>query len=229
MMFENKSDNLRASKSFQNCKYNKVLDTIPEDAKLEITESNLADLKLTDETSKELALNEQPYSSAISAITVVNQPKYAFSRFFVIKSYTEEDVHKAIKYFIWSSTARGNQILDQAYQELQLLKNNSPELDDEGQRALAAAEVYLFFSVNKSKHFCGVAKMKGPVSHSVNHENLWKQSGKWPGSINIGWVNIKDIPNTQFIHIENPYNENKPACQGRDCQEIYPKIGEKML
>jgi hypothetical protein len=85
------------------------------------------------------------------------------------------------------------------------------------------------FSVNKSKHFCGVAKMKGRVSHSVNHENLWKQSGKWPGSIRIEWIYIKDVPNTQFIHVENPYNENKPACQGRDCQEIYPKIGEKML
>ena len=40
---------------------------------------------------------------------------------------------------------------------------------------------------------------------------------------------IKDIPNTQFIHVENPLNENKPACQGRDCTEIFPKVGEKML
>jgi hypothetical protein len=121
-------------------------------------------------------------------------------------------VHKAIKYFIWSSTERGNKILDQAYLELQELKKSPPILDEEGMRALASAEVYLFFSVNKSKHFCGVAKMAGRVQHSVSHENLWRQSGKWPGSIKIGWVHIKDLPNTQFIHIENPYNENKPTC-----------------
>ena len=83
-----------------------------------------------------LALNTEPYSSAISLISVKDSPKYAFSRFFVIKSYTEEDVHKAIKYFIWSSTERGNKILDQAYMELDQLKRKPPLLDDEGIRAL---------------------------------------------------------------------------------------------
>lgn len=70
-------------------------------------------------SSKVLALNTEPYSSAISMISVKDQPKYSFSRFFVIKSYNEEDVHKAIKYFIWSSTERGNKILDQAYNEVE--------------------------------------------------------------------------------------------------------------
>ena len=35
--------------------------------------------------------------------------------FFIIKSFTEEDVHKAVKYGIWSSTAAGNQILNKAF------------------------------------------------------------------------------------------------------------------
>lgn len=91
------------------------------------------------------------------------------------------------------------------------------------------ADVYLFFSVNKSKHFCGVCKMKSPVKHNKERNDLWKQSGKWPGQIEIEWLHVKDIPNHQFIHIENPLNENKPACQGRDCTEYYPKTGEKML
>jgi hypothetical protein len=60
----------------------------------------------------------------------------SYSRFFVIKSYTEEDVHKAIKYEIWSSTEAGNRILDEAYQEVQAL------------RSQLASDVYLFFSVN---------------------------------------------------------------------------------
>lgn len=127
----------------------------------------------------------------------------SYSKFFIIKSYTEEDVHKAIKYKIWSSTERGNKILDQAYSEIQQFRKSNPDID---------ANVFLFFSVNKSKHFCGVARMTSRVNHRKEHQNLWKQENKWPGSISIEWVQIKDIPNTQFIHIENPLNENRPAC-----------------
>ena len=107
---------------------------------MKITEQNLAALALTQElSSKVLALNTEPYSSAISMISVKDQPKYCFSRFFMIKSYTEEDVHKAIKYFIWSSTEKGNKILDQAYYNLDNLKRKPPVLDEEGKRALANA------------------------------------------------------------------------------------------
>ena len=37
------------------------------------------------------------------------------ARFFVIKSYTEDDVHKSMKYQIWSSTSEGNKRLNEAY------------------------------------------------------------------------------------------------------------------
>lgn len=40
-----------------------------------------------------------------------------FARFFVIKSYSEDDVHKSIKYGVWASTDTGNKRLDQAYRE----------------------------------------------------------------------------------------------------------------
>lgn len=89
--------------------------------------------------------------------------------------------------------------------------------------------MYLLFSVNKSRHFCGVARMTSRVRTDVRHSDLWRSAHKWPGSISVMWLWIKDIPNTQFIHIENPLNENKPVCQGRDCQEVYPKVGERML
>lgn len=68
------------------------------------------------------------------------------ARFFVIKSYTEEDVHKSLKYEIWSSTDPGNKRLDKAFRE-------------NGGRG----PIYLFFSVNTSGHFCGMAEMLTPV------------------------------------------------------------------
>jgi hypothetical protein len=107
--------------------------------------------------------------SAISAASYL--PRFSMSKFYVIKSYTEEDVHKAIKYNIWSSTPRGNQILDKAFCDLQLKKKTHKYGDDpESKLSLEQAEVYLFFSVNKSKHFCGMAKMLGRVQNDVNHE-----------------------------------------------------------
>ena len=46
------------------------------------------------------------------------QPEHA--RFFVIKSYSDEDVHKSIKYGVWSSTAGGTKRLSTAFEACQV-------------------------------------------------------------------------------------------------------------
>ena len=46
------------------------------------------------------------------------QPEHA--RFFVIKSYSDEDVHKSIKYGVWSSTAGGTKRLSAAFEACQV-------------------------------------------------------------------------------------------------------------
>lgn len=75
------------------------------------------------------------------------------ARFFVIKSYNEDDVHKAVKarrgldyflfsaphtaqYQIWTSTENGNKRLDRAFKEQSLIAPPAP--------------IYLFYSVNAS-------------------------------------------------------------------------------
>jgi hypothetical protein len=220
-----------------------VLDDMPESYRQEIAQNNMAQLTLQNRQSmlSNTDLNFQHIlavtQQGISNFSVSSyQPKQqCFSKFFIIKSFTEDDVHKAIKYNIWSSTVTGNAVLNKAYLDVQRVRESKKDLDKDSDNDEAAddargnAEVYLLFSVNQSKHFCGVAKMMSSVRHDVKHDNLWKQSGKWPGSIKLQWIFVKDIPNTQFIHIENPLNENKPVCQGRDCQEIYSVVGERML
>ena len=42
---------------------------------------------------------------------------YSNAKLFVIKSYSEDDVHKSIKYNVWSSTPNGNKKLNAAYNE----------------------------------------------------------------------------------------------------------------
>ncbi len=136
------------------------------------------------------------------------------SQFFVIKSFSEEDVHKAIKYNVWTSTKSGNQTLNSAFKMTQ----------EKG------GQVYLFFSCNGSGRFVGVARMKS----EVNFEQFfpfWTQDNKWGGLFNIEWVFIKDVPFRQFSQIEITMKdgERKPVSNSRDTQEVPFSEGKKMV
>lgn len=63
---------------------------------------------------------------------------------YVIRSNNDDDVHKAIKYGIWTSVPGNNVKLNAAWEKAQELN----------------VDVYLFFSVVKSGQFIGVAKLK---------------------------------------------------------------------
>lgn len=58
---------------------------------------------------------------------------YDNAKFFIIKSFSEDNVHKSIKYNVWASTPHGNKKLDAAYYEAKGMKESCP--------------VFLFFSV----------------------------------------------------------------------------------
>jgi YTH domain-containing family protein len=60
----------------------------------------------------------------------------------------------------------------------------------------------LFFSVNGSGRFLGVAKMTSEVDYHANF-NYWSQGDKWKGFFFVVWIYIKDIPNKAFRHILN--------------------------
>jgi hypothetical protein len=109
-------------------------------------------------------------------------PKNA--RFFVIKSFSEDDIHRSIKYEIWCSTDHGNKRLDSAYRSL---NNKGP--------------IYLLFSVNGSGHFCGVAEMLSPVDYNSSG-SVWVQD-KFKGQFKVKWIYVKDVPNGQLRHIRD--------------------------
>ncbi|OMO81095.1 hypothetical protein CCACVL1_12609 [Corchorus capsularis] len=138
---------------------------------------------------------------------------YTDAKFFVIKSYSEDDVHKSIKYNVWASTPNGNKKLDAAYQEAQQKPGGCP--------------VYLFFSVNTSGQFVGVAEMVGPVDFQKNVE-YWQQD-KWTGCFPVKWHIVKDVPNNSLKHITLENNENKPVTNSRDTQEIKLEQGLKLI
>ncbi|KAI0273443.1 YT521-B-like domain-containing protein [Gloeopeniophorella convolvens] len=134
-----------------------------------------------------------------------------FARYFVIKSYTEDDVQKSLKYEIWSSTDPGNKRLDKAFKE-----------------TAGRGPIYLFFSVNASGHFCGMAEMLTPVDYTRS-STVWA-SDKWKGVFKVRWIFVRDIPNANLRHIRlNNTQERKPVTNSRDTQELLPDAGQEML
>ncbi|CAG0887497.1 unnamed protein product [Darwinula stevensoni] len=131
-------------------------------------------------------------------------------RFFVIKSYSEDDIHRSIKYEIWCSTEHGNKRLDSAFRER----------EEKG-------PIYLFYSVNGSGHFCGMAQMVSCVDYNST-SNVWAQD-KWKGQFKVKWIYVKDVPNTQLRHIRLENNENKPVTNSRDTQEVPYEKGKQVL
>lgn len=110
------------------------------------------------------------------------------STFFIIKSFNIDNIHKAIKYGVWSTTYSGNILFDKAYSNAQL----------------KGGEVYLFFSTNSTFAFQGIARLKSKF-HQNKTYNFWKGSDKYKffnGSFNIDWVIIKDVPNASLDRIQ---------------------------
>ena len=135
-------------------------------------------------------------------------------KFFVIKSFSEEDVHKSIKYNVWSSSKDGNLTLSNAFKIAEESKGN----------------VYLFFSCNGSGRYQGVARMKTPCDENKTF-GLWTQDGKWPGLFDVEWIFIKDVPFKEFkdIIITMKDGEVKPISNSRDTQEIPYEQAKIML
>jgi hypothetical protein len=135
-------------------------------------------------------------------------------KFFIIKSFSEEDIHKSIKYGVWSSSKNGNIILSKAF-------NNTKE---------KGSFVYLIFSCNGSGRCVGVAKMKSSCDFNKTF-NYWTQDNKWTGLFNVEWIFIKDVPLKEFqnIIIIMRGGEIQPITYARDAQEIPYEQAKIML
>ena len=162
----------------------------------------------SEEAETDTTLSQLKQSNAYNPKSFELNPKNA--RFFVIKSYSEDDIHRAIKYRVWCSTEHGNKRLDDAFK------------DREGK-----GPIYLFYSVNGSGHFCGMAQMMSGVDYQT-HAGVWTQD-KWKGSMEIKWIYVKDVPNSVLRHIRLENNENKPVTNSRDTQEVPYDKGRQVL
>ncbi|XP_060836960.1 YTH domain-containing family protein 1 isoform X2 [Rhopalosiphum padi] len=161
----------------------------------------------TEENTKRKIIDELKMKNHYNPAEYSNPPEG--SRFFIIKSYSEDDIHRSIKYEIWCSTDHGNRRLDQAFSSSDKKK------------------IFLLYSVNGSGHFCGVAEMISAVDYNSS-SSVWCQD-KWKGQFGVRWIYVKDVPNNQFRHIRLENNENKPVTHSRDTQEVPYNQGVQVL
>ncbi len=137
--------------------------------------------------------------------------------FIVVKSFNVENIHKALKYNVWSTTFTGIKLFDEAFERA---KNNN-------------TEVYLIFGTNSMFSFQGIAKMKSYYQNKTYH--FWKGNENYKrfnGSFKIEWIIIKDIPFStldSIIYDKTPFSRLRNGCEldkksANEVVKIYEKF-----
>lgn len=132
-------------------------------------------------------------------------------KFIIIKSNSEEDIHKSIKYGVWTSTLYGNKILNNLYE-------SSVIYDQKQGRCEVLYPIFLIFSVSANNYLNGVAIMSSRVYFNLRFLN-WKTQNKWYGFFRLFWFQIKDIPNNIFENLINKQT-NEYVIFSKDCTQI---------
>lgn len=158
--------------------------------------------------SHKAAKTNQPRQEDGAKFANAPSPTCDGARFFVIKSFSALDVEASVRHQVWTSTELGNDRLSKAFK--------------------GSGVIYLFFSVNGSGKFCGVAQMIGPVDYSRTSD-IWVEATRWKGVFPLRWLINKEVPNKHFRNLRVPSNENKPVTSSRDTQELPFAVGVAMI
>lgn len=140
----------------------------------------------------------------------VTKLNYLFrdARFFLVKSNNAENVSLSKAKGVWSTPPANETRLNQAFRE--------------------ARNVLLIYSVKESGRFAGLARLASESRRDVPsvpwvlpHGLSAKALG---GVFKIDWICQKELSFSKVIHLNNPWNDNKPVKIGRDGQEIEPRV-----
>ncbi|CAL8068391.1 unnamed protein product [Calicophoron daubneyi] len=173
------------------------------------------------------------------------------TRYFVIKSDCEYNVHQSIRHGVWCSTRAGNQCLEDAYQSVtncdhnpcsqetasSTASNGTPDstqvkksstTNSSSLSPTSRGHILLFFSVRSSGYLSGVAEMTGPVNPQKRC-SIWLDA-RFRGEIPVRWLYVKNVPNHLLKHISIESYDNRPVTVLRDTSEILPASkGEELL
>ncbi|KAH8668138.1 YT521-B-like domain-containing protein [Tricladium varicosporioides] len=131
------------------------------------------------------------------------------TRYFIVKSFNEDDVLKSIEDSIWTAQVQNGSIFKGAFE--------------------TCKNVILVFSINKSHAFQGYARMESlPGSVEVP---TWKKSINWEstGAFKVKWLVICVTKFGHIGHLKNSLNDNQAVFIGKDGQEIEENCGAKLI
>ena len=139
-----------------------------------------------------------------------NIKKIKHAKFFVLRSTCDDDIHKAIKYGIWTSTYKNNLILNDLFRKYR--RDNTP--------------IFLIFTVVGSGQYCGLARMASEVELKKTFSYWWEEV-KWSGVFKINWIYVKDVLYEEVSDILLPNGNKIISC--KDGSELDFTTGLKML
>ena len=129
----------------------------------------------------------------------------------VIRSGNDDNIHKAIKYGIWTTTFKNKNKLEEYWYDHQS----------------RGTDTYLFFSAVKSGHFEGVARLASGY-HEETFPFWWEnQHGKFKGHFDIEWLYIKDLTYRHFEGLKN--QEGEDVTKSKDCDELSMEVTRRMF
>ncbi|KAG7286204.1 hypothetical protein NEMBOFW57_008510 [Staphylotrichum longicolle] len=132
------------------------------------------------------------------------------TRFFIVKSFNEENVRRCMEDGLWTTQVQNGEILAEAYATCQ--------------------NVILFFSVNKSRAFQGYARMATPPSPS-NPPPTFTRSIHWDTSdpFRVQWLSKTHVEFFRIGHLKNSLNEGAAVLVGKDGQEVEEGCGRELV
>ncbi|CAA6671790.1 unnamed protein product [Spirodela intermedia] len=132
------------------------------------------------------------------------------SRYFIVKSCNRENLELSVQQGVWATQRSNEAKLNEAFD--------------------SSENVILIFSINRTRHFQGCAKMTSRIGGFVGGGN-WKHAhgtAHYGRNFSIKWLKLGELSFYKTRHLRNPYNENLPVKISRDCQELEPSIGEQL-
>lgn len=176
----------------------------------------------------------------------------------MIKSYTEEDVHKVspprltLVWMLMGVTVTQARDLGVDGPRQQTSRPCVPRVGREGTNLSVLLRQCFVCPYSPSwrktdcscrGHFAGMAQMLTPVDYATS-STVWA-SDKWKGVLKVRWIYIKDVPLASLRHIRLSYvlvppsrerltmssntPENKPVTSSRDTQEVPYDAGCEVL
>ncbi|KAI6778104.1 uncharacterized protein J7T54_001524 [Emericellopsis cladophorae] len=118
------------------------------------------------------------------------------TKYCILRSDNEFDIETSAAHGVWTSSQRVNKMLNKAY-----LKTGG--------------KVVLFFSVIKSRKFCGVAQMTSEMDWDNTDEHWFEDA--WSGRFTLDWLTLNEVSFDLVKHV--PVKPSTPGFRAISCYD----------